>query len=275
MNKSNVALYEQKYLMANNYSPRTRESYLRSLSFFLEFIKESPITKNILVKYKDHVATLNVSVQTKNIRIIPVRSFLKFLNQRSDENKIDYKEVLTTFLDRNGDKNHITIPSGVEVTKLLSALKNINQKYLVLAQIAIVTGMRISEILSLKKGQVQKEFHVIGKGSKQRPIMCSEEIVEAVREYEKTIDTEKLFSFTSNHAQRIFRKASGGKITPHTLRHFFAIGLVEYGMNIRIVQELLGHSSIVTTQRYTQVSNAAISEVYHKAYKDRTRVSVV
>lgn len=266
--KETVALYELKYLVANNYSPRTQESYLRSISLFLDFVKEKPITRTTLIAYKDHIASLNISVQTKNIRIIPVRSFLKFMNQRDERNYIDYKEIFTIFSDRNGDKNHINIPKGVEIVKLLSALKNIDEKYYVFAQIAVNTGMRIAEILSLKKGDVQTNFKVIGKGSKQRPIMCSEGVVETVREYEKKITTERLFPLTANHIQRVFRKASDGKITPHSLRHFFATRCVEFGINMRVIQEFLGHSSIVTTQRYTQVSNSTLKEVYDSKFKN-------
>jgi integrase/recombinase XerD len=266
MNKQNVALYESLFLTANNYSKSTKRVYMDSLHSFLDFLGDREITKSILIEYRDHLISLPVSIQTKNLKIIPVRSFLKFLNSRneSETGSISYKEFFTTLEDRSGTSKHITTPSSQEITNLLCELDSINHKYFVFAHIALATGMRIAEILSLQKGQVQKDFYVVGKGSKQRPVFCTEPVVELVREYEKTIKTQNLFGVTPNQVQGVFRKVTGGKITPHTLRHYFAITMVKGGVDIRFVQEFLGHSSIVTTQRYTQVSKSTLAEVYRK-----------
>lgn len=261
MTQSDIDLYEKMHLVANNYSSRTRYVYLRSLASFLSFVKDAPLTRTTLLSYKDHLSAMHLSSQTKNILIIPVRSLLTFMNQRNENAPIDFKDALSTFKDRGGTKYHVNLPSQEESSSFLSALNGEN--YLI-ARIALATGMRISEIISLESNQVQEEFSVVGKGSKQRPIMCTPEVVALVREYENTIDSRKLFKTTPNKVQRAFRQASGGTITPHTLRHLFATKMVESGVDIRYVQEFLGHASITTTQRYTQISNTRLSDVYKK-----------
>jgi len=267
--KKNVALYEKQFLKANNYSPRTRTVYMTTINLFLAFIKTMPdpntITRTILLAYRDSIAETESATQTKNLRIVPVRSFLSFLNQRTNVQPIDYRDVLRTFKDRNGTSAHINIPEQIAIDSMLASLKENNFPGYVASRIILSTGLRIAELFSLKIGQVQDVFIIVGKGSKQRKIVCDSGTVALVREYEKTLTTKKFFPNSSRWLQRTLTTHSKETVTPHTLRHVFATRLLERGANIRVVQQLLGHSSIMTTQMYLHVSDDFVVQAYRDA----------
>jgi len=155
------------------------------------------------------------------------------------------------------------------------------------------TGLRVSELCSLNRDIVdldRGEFSVRGKGSKLRVVFLSQEARNSLNIYlnERTDSDLALFiripkgkSFgkfenlrlTPRSIQRIVKKYSivagiaGKNIGPHSLRHSFATNLLRNGADIRSVQELLGHSSITTTQIYTHVTDKQLREVHQKYHK--------
>ena len=148
------------------------------------------------------------------------------------------------------------------------------------------TGMRASELIDLKLNDLNLGSGFItcfGKGSKERMIPFGEEAKNALSKY-LTCGRPKMaknndFVFVDNHGNRLTRqglwwiiksyvKLAGvrAKTSPHTLRHSFATHLLEKGADLRSVQELLGHSSISTTQIYTSVSREKLRREYQKAH---------
>ncbi|MDR0909404.1 MAG: tyrosine-type recombinase/integrase [Spirochaetaceae bacterium] len=146
-------------------------------------------------------------------------------------------------------------------------------------------GLRISELAFLQINQLEEDCkgaNVIGKGDKERQVFFSEEAAEAIREWllvreEKNIQTARLF--VSMHDKPIsvrglryiidrYSEAANLKkhVNPHALRHSFATHLVNGGCDVRIVQELMGHSNISTTARYTHVDIEGLKRVYYKAH---------
>jgi len=149
------------------------------------------------------------------------------------------------------------------------------------------SGLRVSEVtmlttegLDLDGGRV----HVVGKGSKERRVPLSEDAVRALRTWLAegrplltTLSTEALFvnrkrkrmsprdvrAMVDGYAGDLL---PGRRVGPHTLRHSFATHLLEGGADIRAVQELLGHSSVATTQRYTHVSRTRLFEAYERSH---------
>lgn len=267
--KNELAQYVRFHLEANNYSPRTRTVYLTAINAFLAFTKNAPytaISRKTLLDYRDSVANLKLSTKTKNLRIIPVRSFLAFLNQRTDSTPIDFRDTLKTFQDRNGTANHLTLPNTATIDLFLGRLKESDYPAFVAATIILTSGLRLQELLSLELGQVHERFTIIGKGSKQRPVMSLPGTVALVREYESGLPAgSPLFRFQARRLEAIFSKASNGTISPHTLRHVYATRLLENGADIRVVQQLLGHTSIMTTQRYAHVSDDLLAKSYSNA----------
>lgn len=277
--KKNLTLLEQYelfHLNPNNYSEHTKRAYLRALNDFLTFVGNRPITHKVLTEYRDAISLRNESIKTKNLRITPVRAYLSFCNQRDFENSIDYRDVFRNITDRSHSSDHtVTLPTREEIDVLLAALSQNHPLGFLAARIILATGLRIAEVLSLKKGQLQKSFLIIGKGSKQRLVFCDEDTVALVRAYEETLTEKVLFPCKQSAIQYAFRISSNQTISPHTLRHVYATTLIERGAAISTVQALLGHSSIMTTQRYTHLSNAKLQEEYLQAMDKISNYSVV
>jgi integrase/recombinase XerD len=148
-------------------------------------------------------------------------------------------------------------------------------------------GLRVSELISLTLYSVDLENCVIritGKGRKERIIPIGEYIIDSLKDYLEIRSSlikkgkkETDLLFLNNHGEPITRqgfnlilkkilsqKGINGKITPHTLRHSFATHMIDNGSDIRIVQELLGHSNIETTKIYTHISREKINDDYKK-----------
>ena len=154
-------------------------------------------------------------------------------------------------------------------------------------------GMRISELVSLSMGcllEHNEGARITGKGGKERFVFFTEEGIRALEDYlplrrahlaaagaAKTGNTDSVFISLKSRPITVsgvrwiitrYAQASGmsKNIHPHTLRHSFATHLVNSGCDVRIVQELLGHASLSTTQRYTHVNIGSLKKVYEKAH---------
>ncbi|MDN6543350.1 MAG: tyrosine recombinase, partial [Lentilactobacillus parabuchneri] len=186
-----------------------------------------------------------------------------------------------------------TLPDVLTVTQVnqLLSMPNINQKLGIrdraILETLYATGLRVSELVNLKLGDLHLPMDLlqtIGKGDKERIIPISDVAVDWLNRYLTTTRVALLdgkpnteFIFLNAHGRQLTRQAiwlmikkyvnqAGIKrhVTPHTLRHSFATHLLENGADLRIVQELLGHSDISTTQIYTHVSHQHLTEVYNK-----------
>lgn len=255
------------------YSPHTINLYSVVIKKFLEFLGKKDIFKingKLLNEYRNKIALqVELSYLTKNLRLAPIRSFLSFLNTRGAN--ITFKEFIYGFRNRNGHKE-LVLPSKEELKKFLSPTSDTQMD--VFVRLLYSTGLRIAEALSLEVGQVQEKFTINGKGGKPRLIMCDIITVNMTRHFEEGKEG-KLFKITARSFQRKFiertKKLGISSITPHTLRHCFATSLLDGGVDIRVIQPLMGHSSISTTQRYTHVSDkmlevAHLNHPLHKPY---------
>jgi len=167
------------------------------------------------------------------------------------------------------------ILSGTEVSSFLAAIRV--EKYRAILTTIYAGGLRISEACQLRPGDIDSKRMVItirGKGGKERVTMLSTRLLDGLRDYwrqEKPAKDGWLFpgGTKAGHAspettRKVFHKVIAAvgiakKVNPHSLRHSFATHLVESGVDITIVQALLGHSSIRTTQIYTHVSTKKIA----------------
>jgi integrase/recombinase XerC len=149
------------------------------------------------------------------------------------------------------------------------------------------SGLRVSESAGLTIDSVdliRGRVRVMGKGSKEREVPMSEPSVEAVRDWLRAgrpclasdgspalffnrkgrpIGARDIRALVEGYSRRLL---PGRRVTPHTLRHSFATHLLEGGADIRVVQELLGHASVATTQRYTHVSRTRLFEAYERSH---------
>lgn len=156
----------------------------------------------------------------------------------------------------------------------------------VIMELLYATGIRVSELISMNTINVNSEMGfitVVGKGQKERIIPITDYVAELLQEYIVDIrinllkdkDTDALFltnrgnSFTRQGVWKMIKKYNllsgiSKNVTPHTFRHTFATHLIENGADLRIVQELLGHTDISTTQVYTHLSKKSVKEMYDK-----------
>lgn len=174
-----------------------------------------------------------------------------------------------------------------EVEEMLhSGLNPLEQ---VMMELLYSCGLRVSELVNLKMSDIDinsKYVRCFGKGSKERVIPMGEAAVRVLREYyperelilkKFNLNTKKLlinehgrfinrqdiYTFIHNRGKLIHKN-----ISPHTLRHSFATHLLENGADLRVVQELLGHSDVSTTQLYTHISKKRLKEVYFSINPD-------
>jgi site-specific recombinase XerD len=240
----------------------------------------------------------NLKIITQNYHLIALRSFLKYLAKRDIKSLAAEKIELPKTPARTVEFLDIE-----DVERLIKATYQEKDDLTRLRDRAILemlfsTGLRISELVSLKRDSLnlkRGEFAVRGKGDKMRLVFLSKGAIEHLERYldqrednskalfirhdakesvEKQIASmsEKAAGLTPRSIQRIIKKYAKlagimKKITPHTLRHSFATDLLTNGADLRSVQELLGHSSISTTQIYTHLTNKRLRDVYEKHHR--------
>lgn len=239
----------------------------------------------------DNVESLDK--KTQNYHLIALRAFFKFLRKRNiflfDPEKIELAKTNQRELDLITDK---------ELYKLLASpnvedIQGIRDRAIL--EILFSTGLRVSELVSLDRDidLSNIELSIRGKGGKIRVVFISEEAKYWIQKYIKErIDIDEalfidhsLRSFarmqkglslrlTTRSIERIIEKHAinvgiSKKCTPHVLRHSFATNLLYNGADLRSVQMMLGHSSIATTQIYTNVTNKFLREQFEKFHKKK------
>jgi len=285
-------------------SQKTIENYDHYLERFFLWAKiKSPadITDDLIRSYRLYLNRMSdekgrpLKKITQNYHVIAVRNFLKYLAKRDikalSADKIELGKTVrmeVEFLDSD------------EIDRIFEAAAGLNLKTLrdrAILELLYSSGLRVSELTNLNRDQVNlktQEFSVRGKGGKIRVVFISDRAKNALERYldkrqdvdpavfaririkrlEKKNKSDNL-RLTPRSIQRIVKyyalKAGIVKdVHPHTLRHSFATDLIANGADIRSVQEMLGHSSVTTTQIYTHVTNKQLKEV-HKAFHGKRR----
>ncbi len=226
---------------------------------------------------------------TQNYHLIALRSFLKYLLKRDvavfSPDKIDLPKADSRsikFLERDAVERLLAMPE-------LSKKEGLRDKAILEALFS--TGLRVSELVSLNRDQInleRREFGVIGKGRRQRLVFLSDTAVLWLDRYLKarTDDSKALFirysgktpddaealRLTSRSVQRLVEKYVKKarlpiKITPHGLRHSFATDLLHGGADLRAIQEMLGHKNVSTTQIYTHITNPQLRDIHEKFHR--------
>jgi site-specific recombinase XerD len=259
----------QQDLDLNGYAPFTKKVYLLAVADFVRYFRRSPEELG-QDQVRQYLRYLVEEKKLKSQRLRQHLSALKFLYART----LGRPQVVS-FLGWPTDPERLPVVlSAEEVAALLDALQV--PVYRVLFTTVYATGLRIREACSLETRDIDAQRGVIhvrhGKGGKARLVMLSPKLLQVLRAYWKLERPPAPFLFASqrtgkpvqpNTARVALRKAAlaaglDKKITPHVLRHSFATHLLESGTSLRIIQSLLGHSSIETTTLYTRVSAGLI-----------------
>ncbi len=269
--KNKVAFLE--YLeKIRGYSDLTIKSYGESLNEALHFIeilqeessKKKTITFN-LMPYRIHIAALNAKTISKKLSAL--RGFVHYLNDNGMHILLKADESV---------KVAKTLPKPISHKHIQEALDVANPQEKLLITLLYTLGLRISELASLKVSDISKQWvRVLGKGNKDRDIPLLAGTKELIDEY-LSKNITKAFLFEKNGEKlsenslrymvnKVFRSVSL-KVTPHQLRHSYATALLNGGAPIVDVSELLGHSSMATTQIYTKLGSALKQQNYNKAH---------
>ncbi|MGB4985630.1 MAG: tyrosine-type recombinase/integrase [Erysipelotrichaceae bacterium] len=261
-------------------SLNTRLTYQNQLYNFNEYL----VNHNILLKDLDNDVIINYLKYLKdndyrdlNLSLSAIKGLIKYLNKNYDYLiNIDVKALKTP------QKLPVVLNID-EVKQMISLIENSTD--LLIIQILAFSGLRVSELVNLKISNINFElnyFIVLGKGSKERLVPYLKDINKQMNYYIETIrknnNIHKYDNLLINSKGKIItrqyiyelvkqlqKKALITKeVSPHTLRHFFATYLLSKDVDIRFIQELLGHSDISTTSIYTHVVDNQLQNIYLK-----------
>ena len=250
------------------YSPLTIKSYKETLDEafqYIEIIEEEKYTIFNLMPYRLHIASLNAKTISKKLSAI--RSFSTYLNENAFANILQADESI---------KVAKTLPKPIAHEQIMEALQEANLQERILVLLLYTLGLRISELASLKIEDVQGEWvRVLGKGNKERDVPLLASVKKNLDEY-LSVFVVKKYLFEKNGKRlsenslrymitKVFSRVAL-KVTPHQLRHSYASSLLNSGAPIVDVSELLGHSSMATTQIYTKLGSALKQQNYNKAH---------
>ena len=240
------ALTEYIDLLHKRYKPKSAKRKIACIKAFYRYmeteniIEDNPFHK-ITIKYKEPV------VLPKTIPLADIETILRYAYKQLANAKTCYQ-------------------------------KEIAMRNAIVLELLFSTGMRVSEVSHLKMSNLDLQsntIYIFGKGSKER-VMClaNEEISDLIKDYLHARKTNSDYVFTNkignNYSEQSIRNMvhdyaeSAGitqHITPHMFRHTFATALLDEDVNLRYIQQLLGHSSIVTTQIYTHISTNKIRHI--------------
>lgn len=274
-------------------SENTINSYGIDLKLFLEYLRENGIpsfkqvNKEVIVNYMQAEKNNNKANSSILRSVSSLRKFFQYLAQE----KIIEKDPML-LIDTPKKKQHLPqVLTKEEVEKLLHSPNTgqvLGLRDRAMLELMYATGLRISEIINLKLEDLHLTMgtlQTLGKGHKERIVPVGDEAIKWVNRYLEEARPKLLKQKRSNYLFLNFhgnnltrqgvwknlkaevRKAGIQKnITPHTLRHSFATHILENGADLRIVQELLGHADISTTQIYTHLSNKQLADIYNRAH---------
>lgn len=279
--------------MERGLSKNTITSYGLDLNKFKNFVKEKNFDnfKNISKKeIREFLAKLKNENMSNASILRTISSLRKFFSYLVSEHVISDDPMV--LIDTPKKQQHL--PDVLTLTEVEALLASPNTgetlglRNRAILEVMYATGLRVSEIINIKLNDLHLSMGIlqtIGKGNKQRIIPIGDVAIEWINRYLE-ISRPKLlkhkaspYLFLNFHGNQLTRqgiwknlkqevKKAGieKNVTPHTLRHSFATHILENGADLRIVQELLGHSDISTTQIYTHLSNKKLTEIYNQAH---------
>ncbi len=278
-------------LIDKKYSNNTIESYKKDLYKYVNFmvsknIELRDIKKDNIMDYIKYLKKGNINEKTISHNISVIRSYYKFLITEKY-----LKNSPSEFIELPKLKKTLPNVLSIEEVDLLLDIK-LNDHYSyrnkAMLELLYATGLRVSELVNLKLTEIDLNeclLRTIGKGNKERIIPIGDQAIYYLREYllyhrgnmlKKEIND---YVFLNNHGKKMTRqgffkiikkdatdKGIKKDISPHTLRHSFATHLLECGADLRSIGEMLGHSSVSTTEIYTHISNEKLKKDYNDSH---------
>ena len=290
MSKKPVSPLRQRLIddiTARRFSEDTKRDYVRNVRKFAAFLGRSPdtATSEDLRRYQLHMAQQQASPSMINAAIAALRFFFTVTLEKPD--LVRPLRIVST------PRKAPVVLSQEEVARLLQAAPSL--KYKAALSVAYGAGLRVSEVAHLKvsdipgsspgtSGRMMLRVEP-GKGQRDRDVMLSPHLLELLREWWKAA-RPRVWLFPGqnpinpvtprqlNRAVTVAKDLAGisKRVSPHTLRHSFATHLLEQGVDIRVIQVLLGHAKLETTALYTRVAVSTVRDI--KSPLDRLDVKL-
>lgn len=277
------------HIESKNYSDKTLLSYINDLYYFYIFIKKD-LDKINDEDIRDYLEYLNLQKEkSSSIRrkISSLKSFYKFLYKNGYIDKKNYplSKVSLPKLEKK-------LPKFIYYNDLLEIINESNNskdniRDRLIIEMLYATGVRVSELVNIKVSDIDfnnRRIIICGKGNKERIVYYGEYAEEVLKEYLDVHIRKSDYLFANTKGDKltdrgvryiidkIMDKLSVKvHVTPHVLRHTFATDMLNNGCDIKVVQELLGHSSLKATEIYTHVTNERLKEVYYKCFPRRDK----
>jgi integrase/recombinase XerD len=256
-------------MQVRNLSPQTQSSYIMQVSLFARHFNKSPaILGSEEIRAYQLYLTNQKKLAASSIKVAVAA--LRFLFRVTLKRPWDFDEIVPS---PKKPRDLPIVLSPEEVVHFLGCIPNVKQRTILTTCYA--AGLRISEAVHLKPTAIDRQRMVIrveqGKGRKDRYVMLSPKLLEVLSAYWREVrPKEWLFpgdipgqpitsgsvELTCRAAQR--RSGLSKPVTPHSLRHAFAVHLLESGADLRTIQLLLGHSSLNTTARYLRIATSKV-----------------
>ncbi len=297
-----IEKFQDHLRVERNASVHTLRSYSADLSQFLSFLRERNLARgkggeaavekidHFVIRaflshlYRDHKKS------SMGRKLAALRSFFEFLVEKGILSQ-NPAEIVATPKQEKTLPNFMPVDEAFALMEAPDASTVWGARDKSILETLYSTGMRVGELVGLSDGDFDFALgivRVLGKGGKERIVPIGEKAQTVIQEYLRQRDAlrppaggkerkapvfinQRGGRLTSRSVARILRKhlIQGGlwrKISPHGLRHSFATHLLDAGADLRSIQELLGHASLSTTQRYTHVSMDKLMEVYDRAH---------
>lgn len=278
-NNDVISEFENYIMIEKGLSINSIESYKKDLKMFFEFLnnkKYNTVTEDDVLRYIDY---MEKKYKRNSIlrKISTIKSFYNFLQYEGYE----LEEVPTANIEDVNKGSYIPFVLEVEDIKdIIAATDNtdIGKRDHLIIKMLVATGARISEILNLKIEDIDMSSYeyirILGKGSKGRIVPLYKEVGEELKNYISNIRSEKVENYKIfdisrqlfwNNLKKYAKNAKIEKnVHPHIFRHSVATEMIKNGADIRVVQEILGHSSIATTEVYTHLNKRELKKMYDK-----------
>ena len=281
----NLAEYLDFLDVEKGLSQNTIDAYSRDLKDFFDFcgVELEEVQRTQINSYIRDLHEKKYSPTSIMRKIASLRGFFKW----ASANEIIKNNPTLTLEQPKVPQRLPKVISPQEIEEILN--QNLNKTEKVVVELLYGCGLRVSELVNLKINDYDlngKYLECTGKGSKDRIVPLGKKAITAIKNYlpereyliqkfnldtknllindkGKIINRQEIYTFIHNHGKMINKT-----ISPHTLRHSFATHLLENGADLRVVQELLGHSDVSTTQLYTHISKKRLKEVYFSINKD-------
>lgn len=291
-----ILLEYQHYLVSEKMkSLNTVKSYSSDLENYLYYLNEKlnifdveNITTDDIKKYLVYLKKLGYTSTSSSRSLSAIKSFHKFLF-------LERRTKTNPAINLTSPKLEKKLPTVLSIDEVLKLLGSINPttpyeiRNEAMIELVYATGLRVSELVNLKLANLHltnKMISTVGKGNKERLVPINDYAARILRKYllearpQLVIPSkEQGYVFLNNQGTALSRqsfflilkdlsKKAGitKEVSPHTLRHSFATHLLEAGTDLRLIQEMLGHEDISTTQVYTHLSNQRLKEIYKGAH---------